>query len=146
LGELITVQYTLQTVVHAQRERVFPLSPERIIMVAVGNVEAGIDLTQIQDEDIVIDGTSVSIILPPAHITSVELLPNESEIFDSNRGWLLSEYDGLELEAMNKARSQLEFWAIDRVNLLEQAETEAVDQLETFLQKLGFQQIEIVFE
>ena len=146
LGELITVEYTLQTVVEAQRERVFPLSPERIILVAVGNVEAGVDLTQIQDDDIVIDGTSVSITLPPAHVTSVELLPSESEIFDSNRGWLLSDYDGLELEAMNKARNQLELWAVNRVNLLDQAEIEAVDQMKVFLQKLGFQEIEVVFE
>ncbi len=146
LGNLVTVQYTLQTVVEVERGRIFPLSSERIILVAVGNVEAGIDLSQIQDDDIIIDGSRVKITLPPAAVTSVELLPGESEVFDSNRGWLLSEYEGLELEAMDKARSQLEDWARERVHVLDQAEAQAEQEMETFLSQLGFEEIEITFE
>jgi len=146
LGTLITIEYTLQTVVEAERERVFPLSPERILLNAVGNVEAGIDLTQIQDADIIIQGTHVQVMLPPAIVTSVELLPEESKIYDSNRGWLLSEYEGLEIEAMNQARFQLEDWAIHRADLLSKAEELAQAQLETFLRKLGFEEIEITFK
>lgn len=146
LGNFISVEYTLQTVVEAERERIFPLSPERIILVAVGNVQAGIDLTQIQDEDIIIEGTSVKLTLPPAAVTSVELLPGESEVYDSQRGWLLSEYEGLELEAMDKARTQLEGWAVNRVNVLAEAEEQAKLQLEPFLRQLGFEEIEITFK
>ena len=146
LGNLISVEYTLQTVVETQRERVFPLGPERIILVAVGNIEAGIDLTQIEDSDIIIEGTSVTIMLPPAQVTSIELLPGETEIFDSQRGWLMSEYEGLELEAMDKARSQLEHWAIDRVNILDQAEESAETQMENFLRRLGFKDIQILYK
>lgn len=146
LGNLISVEYTLQTVVEAERERVFPLSPERIILVAVGNVEAGVDLTRIEDKDIIIEGTGVRMTLPPAAVTSIEILPGESEIFDSKRGWLLSEYEGLELEAMEKARAQLEHWAVERVNLLNQAEDQARIQMEIFLRQLGFEKIEITFK
>ena len=143
LGTLLTIKVTLQTVVESQRERPFPLSTERIILSAVGNVEAGIDLTQIEDADIVIDGRSVELTIPPADVTRVELLPEETEIFDSTRGWILSEYEGLELVAMEKARKQLENWAIDRVDVLERAEEEAVKQLDSFLRKLGFEAITI---
>lgn len=146
LGTLISLQATLQTIVEVKREGNFLLGDDRLILAAVGNVEAGVDLTKIQDVDIIVDGTCVKLTLPAATVTTVELLPNETEIFDSNRRWILSEYEGLELEASEKARVQLKNWAISRNNILAQAEEQAVIQLDAFLRQLGFEKIQIDFE
>jgi hypothetical protein len=142
---LISIESTLQTVVEATREGGL-LGDDRVILLAVGNVEAGVDLTKIQDADVVVDGTSVSVVLPPAEITSVELLPNETQIYNSQRRLIFSEAEGLEVEALNQARSQIETWAIERGHILTQAESLAKSQLEAFLRQLGFEEIEITFQ
>lgn len=148
LGYLTSVQATLQTVAEVQRERVvlgIPIT-ERVLLLAVGNVQAGIDMTAIKPEGAVVNGTSVKLTLPRAKVTSVELLPSETKIFDSQRSWFLSEYEGMEVEALNQARIQLEAWAVDRNAILPQAEKTARLQLTEFLSQLGFDTIEITFE
>jgi hypothetical protein len=149
LGQLTTVEYTLQTVVEYERERTafgLNLPPERILMLAVGNVEAGIDMRQIEENDIRIDGKSVSVTLPRAQVTSVEILPSETQIFDSNRSWFLPDYAGLEVGALDTARIQMESWAVNRSNVLNRAEDFARLRLTAFLRQLGFEDISIEFD
>jgi len=149
LGYLTTVQYTLQTVVEVERENVIlglVSSTDSVLLLTVGNVQAGIDMTQVSSDDVTIDGTSVHLTLPRAEITSVELLPGETKIYDSNRGWFQSDYAGIEVEALSEARRRLEGWAIDRVDIYDQAETLARLQLTDFLRQLGFDEIDITFE
>jgi hypothetical protein len=106
-------------------------------------VQAGIDMTKIADSDVEIDGKHVKITLPPAEITSVELLPAETEIFDSQQKWVLSDYEGIEVEALDIARSQLTDWANSQSNIQSTAEVVAKAQLDDFLRQLGFEEIEI---
>lgn len=148
LGYLTSVESTLQTVAEVQRERVvlgIPIT-ERVLLLAVGNVQAGIDMTAIKPENITVEGTTVKLTLPRAKVTSVELLPSETKIFDSQRSWFLSEYTGMEVEALNQARTQLQTWAVDRNSILPLAEKTARLQLIEFLGQLGFETIEITFE
>jgi len=147
LGYLTSVEYTLQTVVEVEREEqgFISLGRDRILLLAVGNIEAGVNLDQVQDSDIIIDGPKVTLYLPRAEITSVELLPGETEVFDAQRKWILSDYEGLEIEALDKARRQLEDWAVNRVEVLDRAETSAETKLTKFLRQLGFTEVEIIF-
>lgn len=148
LGHLTTLQSTLQTVVEVSREGMLGglIGGDRLLLQAVGNVEAGIDMTQITGSDVFIDGNHIELRLPPASITSVEILPHETQIFDVERRWILSEYEGLEIEALNQARIQLESWAVDRDGMLLRAEEIAAYQLNEFLRQLGFETIIITFD
>lgn len=147
-GQLDTVEYTIQVTVEGQRERSLiglSLPPERILIAAVGNVEAGISLDTIAEEDIQIDGQRITMVLPRAQVTSVELLPGETIVYDVQRAWLLSEYEGLEFETLERARQEMERWAIERSGILEQAEAAAELQLRVLLRQLGFETIELTF-
>lgn len=149
LGYLTSVEYTLQTVVEVEREQVLLgviSSKDRVLLLAVGNVQAGIDMSAIKDKNVTINGTTVKLTLPRAQVTGVELLPTETRIYDSEQSWFLSEYEGIEVEALNTARIQLESWAVDRNAILSQAEKTASRQLFSFLRQLGFEDIEITFE
>jgi ribosomal protein L10 len=84
--------------------------------------------------------------LPRAQIFTVELLPEASRVFDSQRSWLFSEYEGLELEALDEARRKLRQEAERNTAMLEVAETMARLQLGEFLRKAGFERVEIEFE
>ncbi len=149
LGNLTSLEYTLQTVVEVSHpaEGFFGglLGEDHVLMSVVGNVEAGIDMSKIEASDVSIDRTRVKVILPPATISSVEILPDQSEIFDSKHKWAFSEYDGMETEALNTARHQLENWATNEANILPLAEKLASLQLRAFLETLGFTDIEITF-
>ena len=149
LGHLTSVEYTLQTVVEVSHltEGLFGglLGEDRVLMSVAGNVEAGIDMSKIQSSDVTINGTKVLIELPPAVISSVEILPDQSKIFDSKQKWAFSEYSGLENEALDLARHQLEDWATNEANILPLAEKLASLQLRSFLETLGFEDITITF-
>ncbi|OQY27178.1 MAG: hypothetical protein B6I38_10395 [Anaerolineaceae bacterium 4572_5.1] len=154
LGYLTSVEYKLKTVVALERNKetanffdavveFLGGGSDRVLLSAVGNAQAGIDMTKIADADVEIDGKRVKIALPPAEVTSVALLPAETEIFDSQQKWVLSDYEGIEVEAMDIARSQLTDWAKSQSNIQDTAEVVAKAQLEDFLRQLGFEEIEI---
>ncbi len=67
LGYLSSIEYTTSTVVEKERSR--PglgalLGTDHILLTAVGRIQMGIDLGQIDDSDVEIDGTAISVTLP----------------------------------------------------------------------------------
>jgi hypothetical protein len=157
LGHLTSVELTTVTVVELEKERIISnpigLGPEsigvgtdRILMEAVGKIEFGIDLKQITEADVQVSGNDVKIVLPRAEVTGVELLPGQTKIHETDKSWLLSEYEGMETEALDKARTQLGNWAKGEGNLINIAEQLAKLQLQEFLYSLGFEKVEVTFK
>lgn len=147
LGYLTTVAYKMQTIVEVSRPSSLPLvGDERVLMLVVGTVQAGVDLTRLADDDITIKGDEIRLRLPQAEVVSVELNLDELEIYDSRRRWLFSDYEGLEIEALGKAQDQLEGWAVNQAGVLELAETLARHRLSSFLYQLGFRKVVIEFK
>ena len=126
-------------------ERKQILGTDRILLQAVGNIQVGVDLTKIRDSDVQIKGQALRVVLPHATIASVELLPNESLIYDTDRAWLFSEYEGLEIEALEKARDQLRNETLHNKGMLELGELLARLQLTEFLRQAGYEEVEITF-
>lgn len=150
LGDLSSVEYTASTVVEMSRSRQgigsVLLGADRVVLIAVGRIRAGVELSKIKPANVQINGRSIKLRLPRAQVLTVELLPEVSRVFDSQRSWLFSEYEGLELEAMNEARRKLRAEAERNAAMLEMAETMTRLQLTEFLRKAGFEQVEIEFE
>lgn len=150
LGDLSSVEYTASTVVEMSRPRQgiggVLFGTDRIVLMAAGRIRAGVDLSKLKPSDVQINGRSIKLKLPRAQVLTVELLPEVSRVFDSRRSWLFSEYEGLELEAMNEARRKLRAEAERNAAMLEMAETMTRLQLAEFLRKAGFEQVEIEFE
>jgi len=150
LGYLTSVQYKMQTVIADNRSdenwwsRVF--GNDRVLMLAVGNVQAGIDMRAISPGDVHISGDHITLVIPHATINSVELLPNESQVIDSQQKWAFSEYTGLETETLDAARQQLQLWAENEASVLPVAERLAKLQLTEFLQTVGFRTVTITFK
>ena len=144
LGYLTSIEYRETTVVEIERKKF--MSTERILLETTGKIQAGVDLSQIQDLDVQIKGTALKIALPQAQIISVELLPEQSKVFDSKKSWIFSQYEGIEIEALEKARKQLWEKTSNDKNMLKLAEKFAKLQLTEFLQHLGFEKVEITFK
>lgn len=148
LGYLTSVVYTGTAVVEVNREREglgIVLGDDWVLLMAVGRVFVGTDLSEVEDSDVKIDGTSLRATLPHARILSVEILPEESRVFESNQSWLFSQYEGIEVEALKEARIELVRWVEDNPSMLELAEKVATLQLSQFLNKAGFEQVDITY-
>lgn len=149
LGYLTSIEFEGTIIIEREREKtgiggIF--GTDRVLLMVVGRIQAGVDLAQIQSSDFEIDGSSLRIVLPHAMVTSVELLPGDSRIYDSQQSWVFSEYEGLETEALEEARRRLRENTQNNEGMMSLAETLARLQLSDFLRNAGFTEIEIVFE
>ena len=117
-----------------------------MLLVAVGSAHAGIDLTRVKDSDVRINGTSLELTLPRAEILTSALSLNDSHIYDTQRRWLLSEYEGLEKEALDRAERELEEGVQRNEGMMRLAEEFAQLSLAEFLRNLGFTEVTITFK
>jgi hypothetical protein len=150
VGNLTTIEYLNTVVIERARSQKIgieqveiPIGTDRIVLMVVGRVHAGVDLQKIQ---VTRNGKAIRVVLPRAVILAVELQPEASRIFESDRAWIFSEYEGIELEAIEEANRQLRDNSAHNLKMLELAETMARLQLTDLLRTLGYEQIEIVFE
>lgn len=147
LGKMVTIQYKLQTVSVVEEKdaswivRLF--GDNKVVLVAVGEVLAGVDMTLLAEEDVVVSGTTVKIIMPPAEILSVHLVPGESWVYDRKLNILKPNWQ-LELQAQEQAEGTLRQWSIDN-GILIQAEDVFTARIEAFLRRLGFADVTILF-
>jgi hypothetical protein len=149
LGKLASIEYTANTVVERERNRPgvggVLLGRDRIVLLAAGRVMMGIDLDKIRPSDVQVSGDAITVTLPAIELLAVELLPSQSRIFDSQRSWLFSEYQGLELEAMEEARLKLREEAGSNEQMKRIAESQARLQVIEFLRKAGYQNVTVRF-
>ena len=117
---------------------------DRLIMKVVGKVQLGVDLAQIAN--VQVTGSRISLTLPQPAVVAVELLPNQSQIFDRQQIWFLSQYAGLENAALEQARTQLRAEVMANPDFIKLAAEMARLQLTEFLRKAGFTTVEITFK
>jgi len=144
---MVTIQYKLQTVSVVEEKdaswiiRLF--GDNRVVLVATGEAMAGVDMTLLSEEDVIVSGTTVKLIMPPAEIFSVRLIPGESWVYDRKLNILKPNWQ-LELQAQEQAERSLRNWSIDN-GILGQAEEVFTARVEAFLRRLGFTDVTILF-
>lgn len=79
-NQLVTAQTQVDAIYTASSRSPLPGSEERIIYFAVYDVKAGVDLAQIKEGDITVDGDTVTIRLPAPYIVSQALNPSKSYV------------------------------------------------------------------
>jgi Protein of unknown function (DUF4230) len=126
---------------------------ERVLFVAVGDVDAGVDFTGIEDGavDVSRDGESVTLELPPATFREPELDLDRSYVYDRDRGVfdrlqsLLGDDTGDDAELYRLAEEKLAAAARDESGLLQRAERNTRTMLIGLLRALGFTNVEVRF-
>ena len=145
-----------EVIVDVERDTRFvpaKIKGERVLFVAVGDVDAGVDFTGLEDGavDISADRRSVSLELPPATYREPELDLDRSYVYDRDRGALdrlqslFGDDTGVEQELYPLAEEKLESAARDGSGLLARAERNTRLMLEGLLRSLGFTRVEVRF-
>ena len=126
---------------------------ERVLFVAVGSVDAGVDFTGLDDGAVEVsdDGKSVTLELPPARFREPELDLERSYVYDRDRGAidrlqsLFGEGQSLEQDLYPLAEEKLADAARDGSGLLARAERNTRLMLIGLLRSLGFARVEVRF-
>jgi len=143
LARLESVVYTMDKVVEGNRtSQYLPdiLTGDKLLMVVHGQAVAGVDLSQVQAGNVLIDGRSVTVTVPPAQLLSVSLDNSKTRVYSRITGLLVPADPNLESEVREKAEADLRQSALDS-GILTTAEGNARATLTTLLHSLGFQQV-----
>jgi hypothetical protein len=141
LSELVTVKYVMEKVVIFEDVKWYPGGDNRVLLVAHGNVLAGVDLSQLKAEDISASGTTLKIKLPPPRISAAFLDENKTHVIERTTG-LLRLFD----KDLEQAARQIAVGDIHRAareaGILKDAESRARDQLKLLFLQAGFERVE----
>ncbi len=120
------------------------LTGERVLLVAVGEVEAGVDLSALGEGDVRVEGETVTIRLPEPEIFSTDINEDATYVYDRDYGVLnFRPDDGLIKEARTEAEDRI-LDAARENGILEQAQSNAEESVRTFVTVLGFERVEFV--
>ena len=142
LSRLETASYTIEKVITAESGQgpfAF-LFGDQLILVAHGQVIAGVDLSKMQADDIVVaeDG-KVFVTLPPAEVLVVALDNQKSYIFDRDTG-LIGMNPALETEARRAAEQAILDAALED-GILDMAQRNAETYIRQLIIALGFREV-----
>ena len=142
VSELTTAVLAMESVVPTSSDRMlgsYVIGTTRLLYIAHGEVSAGIDLSQLEEDDIRITGDTLQVQLPPPMILDSKIDVQRSRVYDYDRGFLgLGPDAAPELQALAQRETLAELVkvACER-QLLEQANERATTVLSQLLNSTG---------
>jgi len=151
LNELATVKYTTQVLVtEEENNQIFRqplpefLTGEKVLLVAVGEVEAGVDLDELEPEDVRVTGDTVYLDLPAARILDSSLDEDKTRLYDRDRGvFKIRGDDDLIEEARRDAVDKMVEAAREN-GILDKAQNNAETSISTLVTSLGYDEVRFV--
>jgi Protein of unknown function (DUF4230) len=113
-------------------------SKTQLVIIAKGQIIAGIDLQELDESKIYLKKDSVSLILPRAKVLEAIVNPSQFEIFIEEKRWDPSEVSSLKIEAR-----ELMVHRATQQGLLIKATAKAKLIMESFLRSAGFKRISV---
>ena len=90
-SELTTASFTMQAVVPTEQDATlsgFTIGTTKLLYVAYGEVQAGVDLSQLTEQNVQMNDETIQIQLPPPKILNSKIDVTKSQVYDYNRGFL----------------------------------------------------------
>jgi len=145
LNRLETASFTIEKIVEAGQEgNVFQnlLYGDRILLIAHGKVTAGVDLSEIQENDVTVRGEKLTLNVPAPEIFTATLDNEKTTVYDRTQGLLSRGNKDLESSARLAAETSIRSAACDAGVLLEAREN-AVERLIQLFKFAGFSIVEV---
>ncbi len=117
---------------------------DSILLVAAGDVVAGVDLARLRPEDVQVDPErrSVRIVLPAPEVLSSSLDAERTFVFSRETDLLARRSNELETRARRAAEEAIRNAALE-AGILDRASTGARDTVGTLVRALGYENVEI---
>lgn len=146
MGELATTEYTITKIVKANDNQTWYKIGDRKILIEVeATLKAGIDLQSLTTKDVTINGKKIDILLPAPKLISMQIPPGKIHVAYEEVGLLRTGFDNAERDALiAQAEKQINA-AIPATGILNTTEQNTRKVMTAFLEKLGYEQINISF-
>jgi hypothetical protein len=145
LSRLETVVYSLDKIVGGERQSPYLpnfLVGDKLLLVAHGEVIAGVDLSRLKPEDVTVHGDSIQVKLPPAQVLTTRIDNSRTRIYSRSTGLLTEPDPNLESEVRQTAEQQIAQAALDD-GILDKAAQNARSGVTALLSGLGFRSIDV---
>jgi hypothetical protein len=141
LSRLETASYTVEKVITAEVSQgaLGFLLGDRLLLVAHGQVIAGVDLAKMGDSDIRVAGDAVYVTMPAAEVFVATLNNEKTYVYDRNTGLLGPAID-LETQARQVAESEILNAALED-GILDMAQTNAEIYVRGLIMSLGYSEV-----
>ena len=144
LSRLQTEEYFLSTVTEATKPRgAGGVLTEKLVLIACGRVTAGVDLKEIQQDDIRSEGSRLTIRLPPAEIfeTALDDQSGCTHIYAREVPPLMAPSADLDSQARQNALESFRQTALAN-GILERAQVRAQEEIARLLLLAGYETVE----
>jgi hypothetical protein len=145
LLRLETVVFSLDKIVVGERESPYLpnfLAGEKMLLIAHGEVTAGVDLSGLKPGDVTVDNGAVQVKLPVAEVLSTRLDNAKTKVYSRETGLLVSADPNLETQARQAAEDQITKAAVED-GILDKARENARANVTALLQGLGFKSVRV---
>lgn len=144
LNRLETSQFTIEKIIDSNTENSNFLTQllfgDRILLIAHGQVIAGVDLSKIEAKNVRLQGKNLSIDLPKTQILVSKLDSQKTRVYDRKRGLLAPENKDLETQVRQAGEKSLEQAACEE-GILQDAAINAEKQLVALFKLAGFTEV-----
>lgn len=142
LSKLETVHYQVEKVITGASTGPLPapLTGDKILLVAHGEVVGGIDLDKLNAEDVVEAGSAVTLSLPAPEILYSKLDNDKTYVYDRQTGIFSKPDPNLESQ-MRSAAEKAIVQSAQEDGILQEARTNAEQTLRTLLTGLGYKDV-----
>jgi tRNA(Glu) U13 pseudouridine synthase TruD len=145
LAELATVEYSVTKIV--SYKDVAWYGDRKILFETAATVKAGIDLNELVDQDIKLDGDSaVTVSLPQPKILLFNMKPEHMREIFNESGILRSDFSNQEKDGLLSQGEKDIRAMVARMDILERAARNARILVESWLKKMGFATVHVVFK
>ncbi len=145
LNKLETTVFSIEKIIEARTSgTIFQrfLFGDNILLIAHGNVTAGVDFSNLSEDQIRISRKSISITLPATEIFASDLDESKTQVYNRMQGLLTKGNKDLESEARAAAEDEIRKAAC-KAGILTEAADSAKTQMTAMLRALGFTEIEV---
>jgi hypothetical protein len=148
VSELTTAVFSMEAVVPTSQERKLgnlTIGKTKLLYVAYGEVKAGIDLSQLSENNVRITQDKIKITLPSPQILDTKIDVNRSQVYDYDRGFLnLGPDTAPELQtlAQQETLNKILTNACEQ-GILKEANQRAEIAVTQLLSNVGYQHIEV---
>ncbi|MBU4267484.1 MAG: DUF4230 domain-containing protein [Acidobacteria bacterium] len=145
LAELATVEYSVTKIV--SYKDVAWYGDRKILFETAATVKAGIDLNELADQDIKLDGdAAVTISLPQPRILLFNMKPEHMREIFNESGILRSDFSNQEKDGLLSQGEKDIRAKVAAMDILQRAARNARTLIESWLTKTGFKTVNVVFK
>ena len=145
LSRLETVVYSLDKIVDGKRDSPYLpdfLVGDKLLLIAHGEVIAGVDLGQLKAGDVSVNGDAVQVRLPAPQVLTTRIDNGRSRIYSRTTGLLVAADPNLESEVRLAAEEQITQAALSD-GILDKARQNARTSVTALLYGFGFRKVDL---